>query len=349
MRGRAATIGSVPEPTIYDIARRAGVGIATVSRVLNGHQRVTEATRAAVQRAMDDLGYRPNRAARRLAAGGPNRPRIAALLPLFSTDFYASVARPIAHELMAADMDLVLYDVANREAKNRLLDRIVDERACEALILCSMGVGPERQQQFAQRHIPYICVDYQLPGVPSVHVDNVAGSALATRHLREAGAKRIALVGGPLTAHAFRDREQGFLSVAGPVAPVLRAATATRDAARAAVRELLHADPAIDGLVCVNDQLAVGALEELAALGRRVPDEVQVMGFDDQPLMDALGLSTIRQPMVMFGSWAAQAIIRRVNQPTADIPSAELALTLVSRRTTRPLGKSSGSRRKTSA
>ena len=129
------------EATIYDIAQRAKVGIATMSRVLNGSARVTGQTRVVVQQAMHELGYRPNRAARRLAVRGPNRPRVAAMMPLFSPHFSFSVSRPIAQGLMAADMDLVLYDVANRKAKNRLLDRIVSERACEGLILCSMGIG----------------------------------------------------------------------------------------------------------------------------------------------------------------------------------------------------------------
>ena len=131
-------------PTIYDIAKRAGVGIATVSRVLNGSDRVADATRTAVQLAMKELDFRPNRAARRLAVGGVNRPRVAALMPFFSASFYYAVSAPLSAALSAADIDLVLYNIQDRDHKNRVLDRIVAERACEGLVLLSMGVRPAR-------------------------------------------------------------------------------------------------------------------------------------------------------------------------------------------------------------
>ena len=325
------------EVTIYDIAQRAGVGIATVSRVLNGSSRVAEQTRVIVQKAMNDLEYRPNRAARRLAVRGPNRPRVAAMVPLFSTNFYFSVSRPIAQGLMAADMDLVLYDVANREAKNRLLDRIVSERACEGLILCSMGIGEVRQDQLRRLSIPFVCVDYVIQNVPCVTVDNVAGGALATRYLLDTGARHLALVTGPSSAHAFRAREEGFVKIAGPRAPFARADSVGRESGRGVVTTLLDAHPQLDGIVCVNDLLAVGVLEELRARGRRVPEDVQVIGFDDQPLMDFLGLTTVRQPMAAFGEWAARSIAHMISDPTTAIDNVQLGLSLIPRSTTRPL------------
>ena len=325
------------EPTIYDIAQRAGVGIATVSRVLNGSERVADRTRETVQQAMSDLGYRPNRAARRLAVRGPNRPRVAALLPLFSTNFYFSVSRPIAQGLMAADMDLVLYDVANREAKNRLLDRIVAERACEGLILCSMGVGSERNEQLRRLSIPAVCVDYVSENLPCVTVDNVAGGSLSTRYLLDTGARHLALVTGPSSAHAFRSREEGFVKLAGNQAPIARADSVSRESGRGVVTTLLDAHPHLDGIVCVNDLLAVGVLEELRARGKRVPEDVQVIGFDDQPLMDTIGLTTVRQPMAAFGEWAARSIAHLITDPTSPAENVSLGLSLIARSTTRPL------------
>ncbi len=323
------------DPTIYDIATRAGVGIATVSRVLNGSERVAERTRSAVQRAMADLGYRPNRAARRLAVGGPNRPRIVALVPLFTTNFHFNVFRPIAQGLMAADMDLVLCDVPDRAAKNRLLDRVIAERACEGLILCSMGIGPERREELHRLSIPVVGVDYRMDGIPSVSVDNVAGSETATAHLIERGSSHLALVTGSSAIHAFRAREEGFVRRAGPHAPVVRADALTRDAGRSLTALLLDAHPHIDGIVSVNDILAVGVLEELRSRGARVPRDIQVIGFDDQPLMDALGLTTIRQPMAAFGEWAARTIAHLVQDPGTAVASVQLGLNLIARATTR--------------
>lgn len=325
------------ELTIYDIATRAGVGIATVSRVLNGSARVSSATRAAVQQAMHDLGFRPNRAARRLAAGGPNRPRIAALLPLFSSDFYFSVSRPMAQILLAEDMDLVLFDIdiTGDEAKDRLLDRIIQERSCEGVIFCSMGIGQDRQAQLLNLGIPFVCVDYHLPGAPCITVDNVHGGALATRHVLACGSTRPALINGPLTGHAFRDRLRGFQEAAGPDQPVITADILTREAGAAACANLLRRFPATDGIVCASDILAVGVLETLTKQGRQVPQDIQVVGFDDQPLMDFLGLTTVRQPMADFGAWSARSIAALVRTPGTTVPSVEQPLALITRTTTR--------------
>lgn len=322
-------------PTIYDIAARAKVGIATVSRVINGSARVADGTREAVVQAMGDLGFRPNRAARRLAAGGPNRPRVAALLPFFSTNFYFSVCKPLSQGLAEADIDLVLFNVSSRDEKQRLLDRLIRERSCEGLLLCSMGIGADRQADFARLGVPVVVVDYPLPGLPSVTVDNAIGGEMAARHLIAAGSQRLGLISGPEGAHAFRDRERGFRAVAGADAPLHRAAAVTVEDGRAAAKALLGAHPALDGLVCVNDLLAVGALDELRHLGARVPDDVQVIGYDDQPLMDVIGLSTVHQPMDRFGSWAADAMRRLLIEREAAPASTVLPLALVPRSTTR--------------
>ncbi len=329
---------SAPQ-TIYDIATRAGVGIATVSRVLNGSSKVGPQTRRRVELAMRELDYRPNRAARRLATGGPNRPRVAALMPFFSASFYYAISRPLASGLSAADIDLVLCNVASRTDKQRFLDRIVAERSAEGVVLGSMGIGPDRHAELRRLGIPVVSIEFPLPGIPTVSVDNLKGGALAARHLVAGGAKRLGFIGGPVLAIPFRLREDGFRSVAGDDAPIERAAEVSPAAGAKATAALIQADPTIDGVVCVNDLLAVGALEELARRKRRVPEDVQVIGFDDLPLMDVLGLTTVRQPMSEFGDWAARAIAARIAQPSVAVASQELGLTLIPRRTSRTAAK----------
>ncbi|MFM2092385.1 MAG: hypothetical protein RLZZ127_2874 [Planctomycetota bacterium] len=325
------------QPTIYDIARAAGVGIATVSRVINGGGKVRPATESAVRKAMATLGFRPNRAARRLAAGGCNRPRVAALMPFFSATFYYAVSRPLAQGLAAAGIDFVLHAVQTRDDKQRTLDRILAERACEGLVLCSMGIGEERIAQLARAGIPAVSVDFPVAGLPSATVDNEAGSALATRHLLDCGARHLGLLTGPAAALAFRAREAGFVAVAGRDAPVARADALTREAGRMLAAGLLDGHAGLDGLVCANDILAVGAIEELRARGRRLPEDVQVIGFDDQPMMDVLGLSTIRQPTAALGEWAARAIAGLIRDPSSTPSSQRLDLVLLARSSTRPL------------
>jgi DNA-binding LacI/PurR family transcriptional regulator len=322
------------DPTIYDIAARAGVGIATVSRVLNAHPRVKEETRDAVLKACADLGFRPNRAARRLAAGGPNRPRVAALAPLFATAFAYGVTRPLAAGLAAAGIDLVLYDIPDRETKQRTLDRLLGERACEGLVLCSMGIGAERAAQFAAARIPVVAVDHPCDGLPAATIDNRAAMRLAVTTLQERGARRIAhLAGGD--ALAYRERRAGFVATAGTAAPVVAAETPTREGGAAACGILLDAHPDIDAIACASDAIAVGALEECRRRGLAAPARIQVMGFDDQPFMDVIGLSTVRQPVAGFGAWAAQAVAALCADPAASVASVQLPVSVVERLTTR--------------
>jgi LacI family transcriptional regulator len=328
-------------PTIYDIAKRAGVGIATVSRVLNGSERVANATREAVQRAMQELDFRPNRAARRLAVGGVNRPRVAALMPFFSASFYYAVSAPLSAGLIASDIDLVLYNIQDREHKNRVLDRIVAERACEGLVLFSMGVRDERIAELSRIGIPMVCVDYPQVGAPALTVDNVEASRIATRHLLDGGAQHMALINGPAAALAFRQREEGFIAIAGEQTPQISAETVTIEAGRLAAAHLLDQFPSIDAFMCVSDMLAVGALQEARARGRIPGKDLQIIGFDDQPLMDVIGLSTIRQPMHEFGAWAARSIatLLQRDMKTSKVPSTVeslvLPIELIVRSTTR--------------
>ncbi len=321
--------------TIYDIARHAKVGIATVSRVLNGSSRVAEPTRLAVRLAVEELGWRPSRAARRLAARGAERPRLAALMPLFSATFYHAVTSPLAGGLAAAGIDLAIYDVPDREMKNRLLDRVLAERACELLMLCSMRIGAERVEQLRALAIPTIFVDLAQDGFPSVSVDNREGAIMQYRFLKARGCKRIAYIGGPLNAHAYHDREEGFRAVA-PDAPIEIAGAMTVTEGRAAFARLYARDKRIDGVVCVNDVPAIGVVEEARMRRRRVPQDLQVVGYDDQPLMDVFGLTTVRQPLPEFGDWALNAIRRLAIEPMAPVASAKLALTIIERGTTRP-------------
>ncbi len=313
-------------PTIYDIAAKAGVGIATVSRVINGSRRVSDKTRKNVQLAMAELDFRPNNAARRLAAGAPNRSRVAALMPFFTTSFYFTVCKALSQKLSAENTDLVLVDVKDQEEADRHLDRLLAERSCEGVIVCSMDVSESRRDQYEILNIPILALDYQTQVIPHVRVDNIEGGRLLSSTLSNGGSKNQALLLGTRTAHAFRDREQGFLEVCPEGSKVLT--TPLTDIASGAelVKELLQSFPEVDGIACAGDQLAVGALQELRRQNKKVPEEIQVIGFDDQPMMDVLGLTTVHQPMLEFGNWAAETMLAQLK--SAGEPPKSLVLPL---------------------
>lgn len=326
----------MPAPTIYDIAERAGVGIATVSRVINGSRRVSDKTRKAVQKAMGELGFRPNNAARRLAAGAPNRARVVALMPFFTTAFYFSVCKALAGHLSAKNTDLVLVDVHDQDEADRHLDRLLAERSCEGVILCSMDVSDERRDQFETLSIPLVALDCATKAVPHVRVDNTEGGRLLSRTLSERGSKKQVLVLGTRGAEVFLERERGFLEVCPLGSKVVETEQVDVDSGAALVDEILREMPDVDGVACAGDPLAIGVMQELRRRGKRVPEDVQVIGFDDQPLMDALGLTTIRQPMAKFGDWAARAILALIESGGSEKPeSLVLPLEVILRDTTR--------------
>lgn len=326
----------MPAPTIYDIAARAGVGIATVSRVINGSRRVSDKTRKSVQKAMGELGFRPNNAARRLAAGAPNRPRVVALMPFFTTAFYFTVCKALSQKLSADNTDFVLVDVKNQEEADRHLDRLLAERSCEGVILCSMDLSEDRQDQFDTLNVPLVALDYETSTIPHIRVDNVEGGRLLSRTLTKHGSKNQALVLGTREAQVFREREQGFREVCPEGSRVFETERVDVDSGSELVKQILESFPEVDGIACAGDPLAVGVMQELRRQGRKIPGEIQIIGFDDQPLMEALGLTTIRQPMAQFGEWAADAILHMIKDSTAAPPDRVLLpLEVMERETTR--------------
>ncbi len=320
--------------TIYAVADLAGVGIATVSRVINGSPQVSPQTRGRVRQAIADLGYRPNRAACHLAGGRTRQARIAVLLPFFSAHFYFSVTKALAHELAGSPADLALYDIRDRSDKNRVLDRLLAERACDGLVLVGCSIGDQRCDQLERLGLPAVLIDRRHPRLPWVTIDNARGGRLMAEHLRTCGARRPGIIAGPDRAVALADRAAALDATLGG-APRETAAALESAAGAVATRELLERHPDLDALACVNDALAVGALEALRSIGRRVPDEVQVIGFDDQPFMDFIGLTTIRQPMATFGHWAGRSILTMITRPGQRPDDRLLPIHLVPRHTTR--------------
>ncbi len=326
----------MPAPTIYDIAARAGVGIATVSRVINGSRRVSDKTRKAVQKAMGELGFRPNNAARRLAAGAPNRPRVVALMPFFTTAFYFTVCKALARTLSAENTDLVLVDVHDQDEADRHLDRLLAERSCEGVILCSMDLSDERRDQFETLSIPLVALDCHTKAIPHVRVDNVEGGRLLSRILSDHGCQKQVLVIGTRGAKVFVDRERGFVEASPKGSMVIETEEVNVESGVAVVDEILRGMPDVDGIACAGDPLAVGVIQELKKRGKKIPDDIQVVGFDDQPLMDAVGLTTIRQPMAEFGSWAAETILSLIEAGgSGEKESKVLPLVVVERESTR--------------
>jgi DNA-binding LacI/PurR family transcriptional regulator len=329
--------------TIQDVARAAGVGVGTVSRVLNGSPLVSDATRARVQQVIDDLGYRPSTLARALSTGRSST--VAVVAPFFTRPSVVQRLRGMSDVLGHSDLDLVLFDVESPEQRDRhyeLADRA--DRAA-GMIVVSLAVPPERAAALASAPVPVIFADRKVSGLSHVFVDDVAGGRMATEHLLGLGHRRIAFVGDRYDDHfgftSSTDRRSGFLkamAAAGiePPDQYVRAAQHGRDQAIRMTRELLALDEPPTAVFAASDHQALGVLEAARAAHVAVPDELSVIGYDDLEVAPYLGLTTVRQPLYESGVSAAEILLAELSGEERGGSSIELTVTVVERATTAP-------------
>jgi len=308
-------------PTLEAVARRAGVSRATVSRVVNGSTTVAEPIQEAVRQAVRELGYVPNLAARSLVTQRTDS--IALILPesatrVFSDDqFFPGIVRGVSQELEAADKQLVLIMAGSAASYDRV-ERYTTGRHVDGVMFASIhGVDP-LPGTLARIGIPVVCSGRPMgrgtPPVPYVDVDSVGGAAMAVRHLLDAGRQRIATIAGPQDMVAGIDRLAGYRNElkGSPRRSIVANGDFTRESGAVAMRQLLEDDPSLDAVFVASDLMAHGALRTLREAGRRVPDDVAVVGFDDVEIARYTDppLTTVRQPIIDIGREMVRQLLR---------------------------------------
>jgi DNA-binding LacI/PurR family transcriptional regulator len=309
-------------PTLEEVARRAGVSRATVSRVVNGSTTVAEPIRAAVRRAVAELGYVPNQAARSLVTHRADS--IALILPettnrVFSDDqFFPGVIRGVSQQLEAADKQLVLMLVGSAAAHERA-ERYATARHVDGVLFASLHGADPLPELLVRAGVPVVCSGRPLATssrVPYVDVDQLGGVAAAMEHLLQTGRRRIATISGPQDMVAGLDRLTGYRqAMAGSDRrSIVAVGDFTRESGAVAMRQLLADDPTLDAVFVANDLMAHGALRTLREAGRRVPDDVAVVGFDDIEMARYTDppLTTVRQPIEEIGRTIARQLLRQL-------------------------------------
>ncbi|MGC5308466.1 LacI family DNA-binding transcriptional regulator [Micromonospora zamorensis] len=306
-------------PTLEAVAARAGVSRATVSRVVNGSTTVAEPIREAVTRAVAELGYVPNLAARSLVTQRTDS--IALVMPeaatrVFSDDqVFPGIIRGVSQELEAADKQLVLM-LAGSPAGHQRVERYTTGRHVDGVLFASLHGADPLPGTLARLGIPVVVSGRPLGdvAVPYVDVDHVAGVTTAVRHMIDIGRRRIATIAGPQDMVAGIERLSGYRSaVADAGLPELIAVgDFTRESGAAAMRRLLTEHPDLDGVFAASDLMAHAALRTLREAGRRVPDDVAVVGFDDieTAAYTEPPLTTVRQPIVELGRRMTRQLLR---------------------------------------
>ena len=314
-------------PTLEAVARRAGVSRATVSRVINGSPTVAESIQQAVRRAVAELGYVPNQAARSLVTQRTDS--FALVLPestsrVFSDDqFFPGIIRGVSQELEEVDKQLVLLMAGSAAGHDRVA-RYATARHVDGVLFASMHGADPLPGDLFRKGIPVVCSGRPLPPspdhtadqspVPYVDVDHIGGVATAVRHLISAGRSRIATIAGPQDMVAGIERLTGYregLAAAG-YRPIVAVGDFTRESGAEAMRWLLADEPRLDAVFAASDLMAHGALRTLREAGRRVPDDVAVIGFDDIELARYTDppLTTVRQPILRIGRMMARQLLR---------------------------------------
>lgn len=318
-------------PTVRDVAEAAGVSRATVSRVLNGGHWVSTGARSAVEDAIRSLGFRANPHARSLVT---RRSRTVAFLLtephrlLFDDPNFAILLRLLAEGSEQRGLTLVLMFAGSDLERDRAREFITSGHV-DGVFLVSHHTGNPLVSELVEAEIPIVTVgaaDGFEQWVSSVAADDRGGAVVATRHLVSAGRRRIATIAGPVDTSGGVDRLSGYRIALGDGFDPARVAYGDWSGASgaAAMRTLLDRDGAIDGVFVANDAMAVAAIEEIRSHGRRVPDEIAVIGFDDTPLAADADppLTTVRQPFPRI----ANEMVRLLSERLAGGPPAGIRL-----------------------
>ncbi len=340
---------SLGRPTLDAVAARAGVGRGTVSRVVNGSPQVSPEARAAVQQAIAELGYVPNRAARALVT---QRTDSVALVVsesgdrVFTEPFFAGIVRGVSSGLLETPLQLWLAMVQSPIERERVEHHLTNQHV-DGVLLLSLHDADPLPTLLEERGLPTVLggrpARMLQPGaqpVCFVDVDNVGGARQAVEHLVGRGRRRIATIAGPQDMGAGLARLSGYkeaVAALGGVNPDLIAyGDFSEGSGAAAMRRLLQVCPDLDAVFVASDLMAFGALRTLREAGRRVPEDVAVIGFDDAPVARQADppLTTVFQPVEEMGRQMARLLVSRIRGEDPGTPHLLLDTQLIERAST---------------
>ncbi|HEU4965614.1 MAG TPA: substrate-binding domain-containing protein [Bacilli bacterium] len=313
--------------TIYDVAREAGVSMATVSRVINGTAVVKDETKAKVQAAIEKLGYRPNAVARGLAS--KRTKSIGVILPDVSDLFHAEVLRGIEDIATMYDYHIILANSDGKEKREIDLIGTMWEKQVDGLVFISDRITKEIVKTFEHAQLPVVLCATEDPEkrIPSVCIDNEIAGYDVTRYLLHQGVKRIAFLGAAADHPVTVERKKGYLRAlreAGlPQDPtlILHAKDKGYQAGFQTARYFLQTEEGAEAVVAASDELALGYLNVIRDRGGNAPEDVLVVGFDNTRLSTMVRpeMTTVAQPTYDLGAVAMRLLTKLLNdEPIHD-------------------------------
>ena len=332
--------------TIRDVARHAGVSVATASRALNGKDVVNPQTRDRILSVMEELGFSPSPAARRLSLG--RTLTVGVVVSFLTRPQAAERLRGVDAVLTDSEFDLVIYNVESVQKRDHYLGTLAQSQRTDGLIVMSLPPPDTAVPLLGRGPVPVVFIDVHTPSIaamPRVVGDDAAGGALAARHLLELGHTAIGFVGDalhdPFGFTSSHDREQGLtneLARSGVSIPDRWVGHGAhgRYEARDLARQMLTADRRPTAIFTASDTQALGVIAAAREIGLHVPDDLSVIGYDDIEAADYVGLTTVRQQLLESGRRGAEVLLAEIGTRSEEPPIVHLAPELVVRATTAP-------------
>jgi len=332
----------VATATIRDVAQKAGVGVGTVSRVLNDSTSVSQETRRKVLAAISELDYSPNPAARRLSRG--KTMVIGALVPYFTNPSVVRRLQGIISVVTSSVYDLILFDVESAERRDVYLINVLRRQMVDGLLIISLTPTDADAEHVRASELPTVLVDAYHPDLSRVVVDNVAGGYVATKHLIELGHRRIAYISDFLNDpfnSPVRDRYKGYRQALEEAEIAFRPeyhlqGEHGRFQARTMTDTLLDMPEPPTAIFAYSDTQAIGVIEAATERGVKIPEQLSVIGFDNIEAAEYLHITTIRQALYESGVCGCELLLQVMANPLSEPQEISLPIELVRRNTTAP-------------
>jgi LacI family transcriptional regulator len=327
---------SKQNPTIYDVAREAGVSIATVSRVLNFPHRVNATTRKIVIDAIERLGYTPKAESRARALMGTRR--IGVLIPFFTEPSFVQRLRGIASVLNKKDYEMVVYPVDSKEQSRSYLETLPLRRMLDGLIVLSQVFDETITKRLLDNRLPAVTIEYFNPEFTSLVIDDEKGGELATQYLINKGFEKIAFVGG---------QKKPIFGI-DPITKRLDGYKKAIKKSGIELNESLIHEYGYDhtyvlnniirqglptGIFAATDLQAIALIKEARLMRLRIPQDIAIIGFDNIDMAEFFGLTTVHQPLDESGRIAATLLISRLSNANQSNQHIELPLNIIQRET----------------
>lgn len=321
----AETGSSKRKVTIYDVADRAMVAISTVSRVLNNAPDVSAEMRERVMKVVDELQYRPSRAARTLAQ--QRVPTIALAIPNFTLPVHNELLKGIRDHLAGKNVDVLVVDLGSEDPEAEL-GAYLKRGTVDGLLVAAVPITAELEQQLRSSSRPVVCVGDTSPSLDSYDWDHAAGARLAVRHLAEQGCKQIAILAGHEghpRSNAAIDAYRTALNEANisfDAALVVRATSkdGLTEEDGVVTTERLLATRTPDAVFALSDTMAMGAYQALTAAGHRIPADVKIIGYNDLKISRYLDLTSVDMNIQDMGHQATELLLRRMDGSYTELP-----------------------------